>query len=68
MRYEINKTIPVPNCENKPLKINTPQLIEIEVPANQPLKIVIKPVEQKRPQPESPLDISGIKKPICPED
>ena len=69
MRYKINKTAPVPNYENKPLKLfKTSHLIEIEVPANQPLKIIIKPVEQERSQPESPLDISGIKKPTRPED
>ena len=67
--YKINKTAPVPNRENKPLVLRkTPQLIEIEVPANQPLKIVVKSIKQERPQPQSPLDISGIKKPTRPED
>ncbi len=45
MHFEINKELPVPDFSGKPLKIpEKSQLVEIEVPANQSLKIVIKPI------------------------
>jgi hypothetical protein len=45
VHFEINKELPVPDFSGKPLKIpEKSQLVEIEVPANQSLKIVIKPI------------------------